>query len=100
MKNILIALMFFVVTGGCNSQTKENTFKANDLQSTIAEFENQLTNDLNNDASISGVIVSENKIIWSKAFGISDTENQVEADTTIIYRTDSISKSFTAFLMM
>jgi len=89
-----------MVLVGCNSQDKENTILAKDLQSAIAEFENDLTKDLSSNVSISGVIVSEKEIIWSKAFGISDTEAQVKADTTIIYRTGSISKSFTAFLMM
>ena len=40
------------------------------------------------------------EIIWSKAYGTSNIDNKIMADSITIYRTGSISKSFTAFLMM
>ncbi len=100
MKNNVFTLLYILVILGCNSQTKENNIKANNLRSVIAKFEDQLKNELKTDASVSGVIIVDNKIIWSKAFGISDADKRIQADTTTIYRTGSISKSFTAFLMM
>ena len=74
-----------------------------DLETIISEFEKELESDLTKDSidgSISAAIVSGDRIIWSKAFGYADRENKILADTTTIYRAGSISKSFTAFLMM
>jgi CubicO group peptidase (beta-lactamase class C family) len=74
-----------------------------DLGTIILQFENELKGDLINDGvdgSISAAIIGGNKVIWSKAFGYSDRINRTLADTTTIYRAGSISKSFTAFLMM
>lgn len=69
----------------------------------IDEFESQLKKDLKDDnisGSISAAIVKKNKIIWSKAFGASNINGNVLADTNTIYRAGSIAKSLTAFLMM
>ena len=44
-------------------------------------------------------IVKGNKIIRSKAFGTADLHN-LKADTGTIFRIGSVTKSFTAFLMM
>ncbi|MEP6737458.1 MAG: serine hydrolase domain-containing protein [Chryseolinea sp.] len=73
------------------------------VDSVIKEFENELQNDVDKDSvggSISASIVSGDKIIWSQALGYSDKTNKILADTSTIYRAGSISKSFTAFLMM
>lgn len=66
----------------------------------IDRFENRLKSYANKDRSISAAIVKGDRVVWSKAFGVFDTDNNSEADTSTIYRTGSISKSFTAFLMM
>jgi len=69
----------------------------------IDEFKNQLEKDVRDDnvnGSISAAIIKENKIIWSKAFGTSTINGDLSADAKTIYRTGSIAKSFTAFLMM
>jgi CubicO group peptidase (beta-lactamase class C family) len=50
--------------------------------------------------SISIAIVHKNKIVWSKAFGYLDVEKKTLTDTLTIYLIGSISKSFTAFLLM
>ena len=74
-----------------------------DLATILDQLETELKADLMKDSvggGISVAIVKGDKIIWSKAFGYADSENQVLADTTTIYRAGSISKSFTAFLMM
>jgi CubicO group peptidase (beta-lactamase class C family) len=76
---------------------------ADDLETIISEFEKELESDLTKDSvdgSISAAIVSWDRVIWSKAFGYADRANKILADTTTIYRAGSISKSFTAFLMM
>lgn len=99
MKKHLFYLLLFVSLLACSSPNK--TFEnKNDEQSIIDEFERQLKEKTPDDRSISGVIIKRDKIIWSKAFGVSNLETQSYADTSTIYRTGSISKTFTAFLMM
>lgn len=69
----------------------------------IEEFENQLEKDVRDDnihGSISAAIVKQDKVIWAKAFGHSSSGGGTPASTNTIYRAASITKSFTAFLMM
>ncbi len=103
MKSILLIILFLSCIG-CDSVINSDRQPTNDdLETIVSEFENELGNDLTNDSidgSISAAIVSGNRIIWLKAFGYADRENKILADTATIYRAGSISKSFTAFLMM
>lgn len=101
MKWILLTILFFCYIGCDKTIDSDKDAPANDLEAIINQFESQLKSDLTKDSlggSISAVIIRENKVIWSKAFGFANRENL--ADTTTIYRAGSISKSFTAFLMM
>ena len=85
------------------SCTQHSTYNNLDLESIFRDFEKQIKSDLAADSvngSLSAAIISENKIIWSKAFGYADWDSKISADTSTIYRAGSISKSFTAFLMM
>ncbi len=69
----------------------------------ITQFSNQLNTDLQKDnlhGSISAAIVQNNKIIWAGAFGYSKFEKDLLADTDNIYRIGSITKTFTATLLM
>lgn len=96
-------LIAFLSCVGCNRPTPSDEIPVGDLETIMGQFEAELKSDLAKDSvegSISVALVKENKVIWSKAFGYADRENKVLADTTTIYRAASISKSFTAFLMM
>ena len=105
---VSIVLMFISVN--VYSNPLSNSLKhATRQQAVINEFDRQLQKDLSDDqilsdddlnGSISAAIVKGNQIIWSKAYGPSDKVKNIAADSNIIYRTGSISKSFTAFLMM
>jgi CubicO group peptidase (beta-lactamase class C family) len=68
----------------------------------IKEFENQLVKDVSEDniGSISAAIIINSKLAWSRAFGLANPLSGIYADTSTIYRIASISKTFTAFLMM
>jgi CubicO group peptidase (beta-lactamase class C family) len=69
----------------------------------IDEFENQLKKDVGDDninGSVSASVIKKNKIVWSNAFGYSDINENTLSDSNTIYRTGSITKPFTAFLMM
>ncbi len=103
MKSVLLTTLILCLIS-CDKQThSEKTTESNDLETIIREFENDLRSDLIKDSldgSISAAIVSKDKVIWSKAFGYANREKKIPADTATIYRAGSISKSFTAFLMM
>jgi CubicO group peptidase (beta-lactamase class C family) len=103
MKSILIPLLFLSCIRSDKVIHSDMQLAIGDLTKIISQFENELKRDLTKDSidgSISAAIVSGNKIIWSKAFGYADRDHKILADTTTIYRAGSISKSFTAFLMM
>lgn len=94
----ILAILFLGCSPSSNSSSDVNNF-----DSIVSALERQLQEDLITDGiegSISSAIVKDNKIVWSRAFGYSDRESKTPADTSTIYRTGSITKSFTAFLMM
>ncbi|MBL0744471.1 serine hydrolase domain-containing protein [Chryseolinea lacunae] len=102
MTKTILAILFTILISGCSKSIKSSS-EAESLDSVISRFERTLKDDLaedNIDGSISAAIVQDNKIIWSKAFGYSDRTSKTLADTSTIYRTGSITKSFTAFLLM
>ena len=99
MKRFLLVILSICVLG-CNTAQKKNSANTN-LQNIIHEFDSQIKKDVENDnidGSISFTIVKGNQIIHSNAHGMA--KNGTKANTSTIYRTGSISKSFTAFLMM
>jgi CubicO group peptidase (beta-lactamase class C family) len=103
MRSILFISLFVCLTNCDRQSHSEKTAESSDLETIIHEFENDLKSDLIKDSldgSISAAIVSEDKVIWTKAFGYANREKEILADTATIYRAGSISKSFTAFLMM
>jgi CubicO group peptidase (beta-lactamase class C family) len=104
MKKTLLTILLFTIIG-CERATDSDRpgTTPDDLQAIINQFEDELKNDLAKDSingSISVSIIREDKIIWSKAFGYADRVKKIIADKATIYRAGSISKSFTAFLMM
>ena len=69
----------------------------------VKQFENQINADLMKDnlhGSISAAIIKNNKVIWSGAFGYAKREKDAPANTGTIYRIGSITKTFTAALLM
>ncbi len=76
--------------------------KHDPFQAAISRFEAKLAQDVAEDSmgSISAGVVVGNDVVWANGFGWADIEKQISADAETIYRTGSISKSFTAVLMM
>jgi len=69
----------------------------------INQFGARLIADLEKDnlhGSISVVILKNDQIIWSRAFGYANSETDTPADTANIYRIGSITKTFTSTLLM
>ncbi|QRR02484.1 serine hydrolase domain-containing protein [Dyadobacter sandarakinus] len=99
MGSIFKVLLILFILSGCSHSRHEFGGK-NSEEAIILELEKIIAENLPNDRSISGAIVKGDKVIWSKGFGIADAKTHALADTATIYRVGSISKSFTAFLMM
>jgi CubicO group peptidase (beta-lactamase class C family) len=71
--------------------------------SVITEFANRLSSDTKKDdvhGSISAAIIKNGKVIWAGAFGYATRNKDIIADTNTIYRIGSITKTFTATLLM
>jgi len=50
--------------------------------------------------ALSVAVVTDNKLIWSKGYGLANVENQVSAKSDTVYRLASIAKSITAIAVM
>ncbi len=97
----MVCLILLIAS--CEMKPDRNSERKEAIQAVIDAFASEIEEDLKDDdigGSISVAIVRKNKIIWARAFGMADIEHKLSADTTTIYRTASISKPFTAFLMM
>jgi CubicO group peptidase (beta-lactamase class C family) len=100
IRKVTICSMLIMLLLSCNLNLNS---KIESFDSIVLAFEKRLKKDLVTDniqGSISASIVKDNKIVWAKGFGYSDRNHKSIADTSTIYRTGSITKSFTAFLMM
>ncbi|MDX1646388.1 MAG: serine hydrolase domain-containing protein [Longimicrobiales bacterium] len=72
------------------------------FEAAIARFDAEVSSGVAEDAAgaVSVAVFSGDEIIWSKGWGWADIENRRPATAETIGRTGSISKSFTAVLMM
>jgi len=69
----------------------------------ITEFGKHLSSDLKKDnvhGSMSAAIIKNDHVIWEAAFGYASANKDMAADTGTIYRVGSITKTFTATLLM
>ena len=73
-----------------------------DFEAALARFDAEVAAGVAEDAAgaVSVAVFEGERVIWSKGWGWADIENRVPADAATIGRTGSISKSFTAVLMM
>ena len=53
-----------------------------------------------NSASLTVGIVTHGRLAWSKAYGYADIENGIPATTQTIYRIASVTKQFTALMLL
>ncbi len=101
MKKRLTASSLFLFLFYCHSICFGQQDPA--LTPVIKRFSDKITQDIDADnihGSISVAVLHNKSIIWSKAFGYASHEKDVPADTATIYRLGSITKSFTAVLLM
>ncbi|MDN5288159.1 MAG: hypothetical protein JWR38_4433 [Mucilaginibacter sp.] len=73
------------------------------IKPVVDEFGRELSARLNQEnlhAGISVAVIKDNKVIWLTAYGFANSENDTPADTSTIYRIGSITKTFTAVVLM
>ncbi|HTH81421.1 MAG TPA: serine hydrolase domain-containing protein [Mucilaginibacter sp.] len=93
----IICLIFLLYPIICFGQLSEKESLV------INKFGDQLKKDVEIDnikGSISATVIKNNKIIWSNAYGYANRDKKILADTNTIYRIGSITKTFTATLLM
>jgi CubicO group peptidase (beta-lactamase class C family) len=103
MKNIILHFSFIMFAFFASAQDHKVFYRDDPkVKQIIAEFEKELNKNIANDTtgSISAVIFKGDEIIWSKAFGKSNNQKGLNADTNTVYRIGSTSKTITAYLMM
>jgi CubicO group peptidase (beta-lactamase class C family) len=89
----------------CHSAQKFEPISRSDtptVQRVIDSFDKQLEEEHLRDTvgSLSAIVFIGNEIAWSRAFGKADNEKGIDAGVGTVYRIGSISKTFTAYLMM
>jgi len=89
----------------CHSAQKFEPISRSDtptVQRVIDSFDKQLEEEHLRDTvgSLSAIVFVGNEIAWSRAFGKADNEKGIDAGVSTVYRIGSISKTFTAYLMM
>lgn len=72
------------------------------FEAAIAAFDAEVAAGVAEDAAgaVSVAVFAGNDVVWAKGYGWADIERRIAADADTIGRTGSISKSFTAVLMM
>jgi CubicO group peptidase (beta-lactamase class C family) len=74
-----------------------------ELETVISEFQTQIEQAVaedKNNGSISIIIFKGKEVLWSGGYGYANVTKKVKANPAKIYRTGSISKTITAFLML
>lgn len=93
-------LAFFFTLGLLVADASQAQFTP--FEAAIAEFDAEVARGVAEDAAgcVSIAVFVGDEVVWSKGYGWADIENRVACTGETIGRTGSISKSFTAVLMM
>ncbi|MFC1564441.1 serine hydrolase domain-containing protein [candidate division KSB1 bacterium] len=102
-KNYPGLLLFLFTTTAFSFCSCVNDLKLSpEANEAIENFSQKVAQDIAEDdiGCITAAVVKNGEVVWSKGFGLADKENNIPAEPVTIGRTGSISKSFTAVLMM
>jgi|SRR5215213_4271214 len=107
MKNKLIAILLcLALTNLCLAQSKEQKQSVENAKeipaAKVEKIEAAITAWMlqNKAPALSIAIVTDNRLRWSRGYGLADVENSVPARADTAYRLASISKSITAIAVM
>jgi CubicO group peptidase (beta-lactamase class C family) len=99
-------LFFFIFTlllpGSRSLLPASNPPAAPELAGKLARFEQQLERlrRLLKVPGMSAAIVKDHKVLWTNGFGYADLENKIKATENTPYRLGSVTKIFTATILM
>lgn len=97
-KHTLLWLLILAIN---TVQSQDNNYNYNYKDATeLIDVWLEAQKDYEDIPAIMGVVVKDQDIIWSKAFGKSNIEENIQADTNTICSIGSISKVFTATAIM
>ena len=94
---VLAAFLVGGVSSGAPATAQFTPFEA-----AIAAFDAEVAKGVAEDAGgcVSVAVFVADQVIWSKGYGWADIDNRIACTTETVGRTGSISKSFTAVLML
>lgn len=100
MHRSLAALLFLAVTFLPGAARAQDLTCAN--RRAVERFPAAIQSDVEQDGigGITAGVMMGDRLVWAKGFGWADPVREVPAEVETIYRTGSISKSFTAVLLM
>jgi CubicO group peptidase (beta-lactamase class C family) len=96
-KSLFIVLLVIISSVAISQPAPQKSLS---FDSVVSDFENTIRQNVAHGGSFSVAVASQNQIVWAKAFGYSDQQTKEPADSSTIFRIGSITKAFTAFVMM
>jgi len=93
MRKLLLAVLLLGCAGGIDSQG---------TRTRVARFRQQLEIDRERlkIPGLSAVILEDSEVLWTEGFGYADVEHRVPATPDTLYHIASVTKTFTAILVL
>ncbi len=94
---ITLILVCFILSISASAQTNQSlpAAKIEKIEAEIAAWMAK-----SKAPALSVAVVADNKLLWSKGYGLANVENQAQARSDTVYRLASITKSITAIAVM
>jgi CubicO group peptidase (beta-lactamase class C family) len=91
--------LLFLFTGAGHAEAQNTSLE---WQEALSDFATSLVRDVEADGigGISAGVVVGRDLVWAQGFGWADVDRKIAAGVNTIYRTGSISKSFTAVALL
>ena len=102
LKTILLTTLTIAVLSVSPAYGQQAQAQTLDLRKAIEQVDALAAGELATD-NIGGItigIVSGGKLVWTKSYGYADTEKKIPASKDTVYRIASITKQFTALMLL
>jgi len=102
IRSLRLILLLLVIWLPNTVSSQNKLFNQDSLTIVFRNFGNQIKEMVreNGKGSISAAILINNSVIWAHAYGYANQKNKIKSDSSFLYRVASITKPFTATLMM
>ncbi len=95
-KNYFKLFVFFLITIAYSQEDKKDYTEAFNLVEVWLEAQK----DFEQLPGLTAIVIEDQKVLWSGAFGLSNVEKNIKAETSTLYSICSISKLFTSVAIM